>query len=226
MMKTHSLPFLAAFLLLSIAHGSLAANDGHLSIAVAQHSITVSGLTPGSAALFFGVAQVPIPHAYMNRVQRWAITVDDINHTGTVTLDLPQEVPRASVWAVVDLRNAHYATASSPGGSLRETTLDNPLRKGPSLSAERFAFDHGYLELLYVHPGTGAWTWSAIAGTTADNRGPTGSTVVSLADGKAIGTPSSKPLSFLPGGILVAVDFTRLEIAVVSVDEQLIRGAR
>jgi hypothetical protein len=218
-------PLIMPLLILVTAQAS-AANDDKLTISVTKQAITASGLSPGSTAVLFGIAQVPIPHAYMNKVQRWSVTAEDTGHKGTVTFDLKQDVPLASVWAVVDLRNAHYATFSGPGVGLRETALDNPLRKGPSLEADRFSFDHGYLDLLYVHPGLGSWTWSAVGGTKADNGGPNNSTIVSLADAKPVGQSGSKPASFLPGGILVAIDFTHLEIAVVRVDQQLVGGAR
>jgi hypothetical protein len=217
---------MTVLLFLFLATNAFAANDDKLSITLAKRAITVSGLSPGSTAVFFGVGQVAIPRAYMNQVRRWAVTVEDTDHKGTVTFDLQQDVPPASVWAVIDLRNAHYATISGPGIQAREIALDNPLRKGKSLSADRFAFDHGYLDLLYVHPGLGSWTWSAIGGSTRDNGGPNNSTIVSLSDGKAVGQSGSKPASFAPGGILVAVDFVRIEIAVVHVDQQLIGGAR
>jgi hypothetical protein len=213
-------------LLLTAATNASAANDDKLTITIEKRTITVSGIAPGSTAVFFGVGQEAIPHAYMNRVRRWAVAVEDTSHTGTATLELQQDVPPASVWAVVDLRNAHYATISGPGIQARDLVLDNPLRKGKSASVDRFAFDHGYLDLLYVHPGLGSWTWSAMGGTTPDNGGPNNGTIVSLTDAKPVGQAASRPGSFLPGGILVAVDFVHLEIAVVHVDQQLIGSAR
>lgn len=225
-MKTRIVAVSAALLLVFLAKSVSAANDDKLSITLAAHTITVSGLSPGSSAVFFGTALVPIPGAYMSRVQRWAVTIDDTDHKGTVTFDLQESIPPGSVWAVVDLRNAHYGTVSGPGFGVREVALDNPLRKGQSQNVDRFSFDHTYLDLLYVHPGTGAWTWSAIGGTSPDKSGPPSSTTVSLIDGKAVGQAGKKPPSFLPGGILVAVDFMRLQIAVVHVDQQLIGDAR
>jgi hypothetical protein len=213
-------------LFLAAATKASAANDDKLSITLAKRTITVSGLSPGSTAVFFGIAQVPIPGAYMNQLKRWAVAVEDTAHKGTATFDLQQDVPPASVWAVVDLRNAHYATISGPGFRAREFALASPLQKGKSLSVDRFRFDRGYLDLLYVHPGLGGWTWTAIGGTTPDNGGPDNSTIVSLTDGKPVGQAGQKPAAFVPGGILVAVDSVRLEIAVVHVDEQLIGSAR
>ena len=225
-MNTRTAALITTLLLSLAAQRASAVNDDKLTISITNHSITASGLSPGSTAVFFGVAQVAIPHAYMNRVQRWTVTVEDTGHSGSVTFDLQKDIPPASVWAVVDLRNAHYGTVSGPGMRVRETEIGNPLRKGQSSSVDHFIFGHGYLDLLYVHPGLGAWTWSAVGGSTADNGGPNNSTIVSLADAKPVGQSGARPAAFLPGGILVAIDFAHIEIAVVHVDQQLIGSAR
>ncbi|HXH39635.1 MAG TPA: hypothetical protein VNN08_13470, partial [Thermoanaerobaculia bacterium] len=101
--------------------GSVSAAPGNtLTVTTANHTITASGLTPGQTAVFYGVAQVAVPHRYLNRVQRWAVTVNDNGGTGTVTFDLQQDIPPASVWAVVDASNGNYGTVSGPGVGLRE----------------------------------------------------------------------------------------------------------
>jgi hypothetical protein len=224
-MNIRMLHLIALLLTLAVVQSSSAATDETLSITLTKRTITASGLAPGSAAVFFGVAQVPIPHAYMTQVLRWAVTVEDSGRNGSVTLDLQQDVPRVSVWAVVDLRTGHYRTFSGPGVGLREASLANPLRRNTSQVVDRFAFDHRFLDLLYVHPGLGAWTWSAVGGTSTSEAGPNGSTVVSLSAAKPLVQGAQAPPSFLAGGILVAIDFTRLEIAVVQPDEKMIGGA-
>jgi hypothetical protein len=197
-----------------------------LTVTMGQHTVTASGITPGGSVAFFGIAQVPMPHAYMNRIQRWSVIVEVTGHEGTATLDLNQDVPPMSVWAVVDLGNAHYATASGPGLGLREVELSNPFRKGQSGTIDTFAFDHSYLDLLYVHPGRGAWTWSALAGLHPDRGDRYGSTVVTLSDAKPLGSSGPPPSSYVPGGILVAVDVTRMEIAVARLDGAILDGVR
>jgi hypothetical protein len=209
-----------------ICFADRAAAAPDLTVTLSQRTITVSGLAPGGSAVFFGIAQVPIPHAFMNRLKRWAVIVDVTGHDGTATLDLKDDVPPKSVWAVVDLQNAHYGIVSGTGVGLREIEIANPLRKGPSSAVDTFSFDHGYLDLLYIHPGVGAWTWSALGGVNTGADQLKGSTLVALADAKPLGSLLSKPAIFAPGGILVAVDFTRLEIAVVRIDSALIGGAR
>ncbi|MGH7488741.1 MAG: hypothetical protein ACRD3J_20280 [Thermoanaerobaculia bacterium] len=217
--------FVAILLLLFLAQAGSASIDGGLTVTAAGHVISVSGLSPGSTAVFFGVAVIPIPHAYMNRVRRWAVTVDDTTNTGSVILDLLENVPPASVWAVVDLRNAHYGIFGGTGLGVREAVLKSSLKKGQSQNVDQFIFDHGYLDLLYVHPGLGSWTWSAIGGANPASLGPNNSTIVSLPDGKPLGQSGAAPPNFVPGGLLVAVDFTRLQIAVIPVDQSLIGAA-
>src|SRR5256885_111906 len=108
---------------------------------------------------------------------------------------------------------------------LREIAFDNPLRKGPSAAIDTVSFNHSYLDLLYVHPGLGAWTWSSMGGLHPDRGDKYGSTVVALTDAKPLGSSGPQPSGFVPGGILVAVDVTRMEIAVVRLDGAMIGGA-
>lgn len=216
---------LFTLLLLSAALPVAAQNS--LGVQIGKTTITVTGLAPGSTAIIFGASTEPIPDAYMDRVEKWAASVDDVRRDGTATFDLGKDVPAASVWAVVDVRNGHYATSAGNHGPPQTTTpRRNPLRKGSAGTADRFAFDHRFLLLLYVHPGLGAWTWYAMDGTPADLDGSNGSTAVSLADGKAVGAAGKVPKEFAPGGLLVAIDYIHLELAVVPVDQALLGGAQ
>jgi hypothetical protein len=197
-----------------------------LNLQIGKTTISVSGLTPGGTAVIFGASREPIPDAYMDRVERWAASVDDVRHDGTATFDLGKDVPAVSVWAAVEVQTGQYATSAGQSGLRVLPLLSNPLRKGNSGLVDRFAFARSYLLLLYVHPGKGAWTWYATDGTAGDLDGRNGSAVVSLAAGEAVGAPSSPSSAFVPGGILVAIDYINLDLAVVRVDEALIRGAR
>lgn len=205
---------------------ALPAAAAPLSVQVGKTTISVTGLAPGSTAVILGASREPIPNAYMDRVERWSATAEDVRHDGTATFDLGKDVPTASVWAAVDSRTGEYAVTAGATTPRALPLAGNALRKGHSGQADRFAFDHGYLLLLYVHPGLGAWTWYAMDGTPTDLDGGNGSTVVALADGKAVGAAGKNPTAFVPGGILVAIDYVHLQIAVVRVDEALIGGAR
>ena len=196
-----------------------------IAISFSGHTITATGISPGSTAVFFGVAHVPIPGAYMHRVVRWALTADDVTHNGVATIDIGQDVPRVSVWAAVDLRDARYATASGPNVGIRAVPLTNPLKRSKSSDVDSFAFNHAYMNLLYVHPGLGAWSWTAEGGKPPNESVYVGTTQVSLATATPVGTPHHTPDKIVPGGVFIAVDSTYLQIAIVPVTEALVGGA-
>ncbi len=201
-----------------------AAAQNALSVKLGKTTVEVTGLEPGSTAIVFGATRQPIADAYMDRIERWEATVDDIRRDGTATFDLGKDIPAASVWAVVDARNGHYVTVARGGAEVAPMRA-NPLRKGGA-DVDRFAFDRRYLLLLYVHPGLGAWTWYATDGGRTDLDGSNGSTLVALTDGKALGAAGNVPKSFAPGGILVAIDYVHLDVIVTRVDDALVGGAR
>ena len=213
------------FTLLLLATTLPAGAQNALGMRIGKTTIDVTGLQPGSTAIVFGVSRESIPGAYMDRIERWEAAVDDVRRDGTATFDLGKDVPATSLWAVVDARNGHYATAVQ-GGAVVVPMRANPLRKSGADAVDRFSFDHRYLLLLYVHPGLGAWTWYAMDGARTDLDGSNGSTLVALADGKPLGTAGKVTKAFVPGGLLVAIDYVHFEAAVVHVDEALLGGAR
>jgi len=217
---------MAIALLAAVAVPGWCAEPARITATIGPQGITASGIAPGDRVVFFGVARIAIPHAYMDRIGHWATVVADTGRTGIVTLDTKGPVPQISLWAVVDLRTADYTIINGQGVDLRTIAVANPLSHGSGPAIDRFVFDRPYLDLLYVHPGLGAWTWSAMDGAPTDEDGTNGSTAVSLSKGKAIANGAQPPAAFVPGGILIAVDFTALRIAAIRVDDALLRGAR
>src|SRR4051812_40087654 len=79
--------------------GSATADPG-LTVTLGARSISASGLSRGSSAVFFAVLREAIPGTYMERVSRLAKVVVDDDRDGIVTLDLGRPIPGRSVWAV------------------------------------------------------------------------------------------------------------------------------
>lgn len=215
----------AIVIVLAAAEARAAAND-KIVITIGAKSVTATGISPGSTAVFFGAAKVPMPGAYMDRPRHWTISVDDSDHDGTVTFSLNEDVPPASLWAVVDLRNAQYAIANGPRMGLRPLILGNPLRKSKGGTVDHFSLNRSYADFLYVKPGLGAFTWTAMDGSTADDDGPNGGIAVALQQGKSLGGDAQKPINITPGGVLIVLDWTTFEIGAVEIDEALLGGAR
>jgi hypothetical protein len=202
--------------------------DPGLTVTLGAHIVTASGLSRGGTAVFFAVLHEPIPGAYMNRVSRLARVIVDDDRDGVVTLDLGRPIPAISVWAVVEPQNGHYGITT--GRRLDITMVPiapDALRRGAGGAIDRIAFGHPSLELLYVHPGQGAWTWSATDGDPAtDADGHNGITVVSLNKAQPVDSGAQGITDLTLGGTLVAIDPNRMEIGIVHIDGKLIGGAR
>jgi hypothetical protein len=118
----------------------------------------------------------------MDRVSRLAKVIVDDDRDGVVTLDLERPIPATSIWVVVEQRSGRYGITAGPWLDRAMVPIPlNALRKGGAGVIDRIAFDHAALDLLYVHLGQGAWTWSAMDGDAAEDAdGANGTTVVSL----------------------------------------------
>jgi len=205
---------------------AIAAGNQAISIALGARSVTATGLSPGTTAVLFAVGQQPIPDAYMNRVQRWAV-VADADRSGKVVFELSDDVPTIAIWVVADTRNGEIGISTGDRFGIRPVPiLRNTLRRSTaSGDIDRFSFDRSYLALLYVHPGKGAWTWSAMDGGAGDTDGSNGSSTIDFAKARPLIAKSNAP-QIVPGGLLVAIDYMNMEVAVIRVDATTIGGAR
>jgi hypothetical protein len=217
--------FLIALSLLLCALPCLAQAEHGVTLSFGTNSVTAAGITPGKSAVLF--ASGLAADDAQQRVVRWVRILSDDDRDGRVTLTLAERVPAATIWAAVDLANGQYAVAS-PNGSMPRVTKLPPgafRRSNGSSAVDQFGFDHPVLELLYVHPGLGAWTWTALDGRMLDRDGPNGVTLISVADAKPVGDTAGKPAGFAPGGVLVAVDWYDMEALILRLDGGLLGGA-
>jgi hypothetical protein len=196
------------------------------ALAFSGQTVTASGFSPHSSVVIFGVAMVPT--RYSMQVQRWAKAIDDTSGSGVFTLDLGQDVPQQSVWAAVDRNGGDYVL-SQPLGSLA-TVVDTPprgsrfqRRKG---AVDTFGLVGTSLWMLYVHPGHGVWLWKERDGSATDVDGPSASTTVSVDNAVPLVAGDAKPKEFVPGGVLVAVDWTRMRAVALKLDGAMLGGAQ
>jgi len=201
----------------------LAQGQSGVTISFGANSVTASGITPGKSAVFFASGLAPDDE--QQRVIHYQQIVTDDDRDGRVTLTLNDPVPMATIWAVVDLTDGRYSLGSPgpygrfakpiPGGSFR--------RGGRSPSVDVFGLAHPVLDILYVHPGVGAWTWIAVDGRGLDGGPPDGITRVAVGDARAVGDAHGKPPNgFVPGGLLVAIDWYHMSVATARLDDALL----
>jgi len=226
--KTRTLPsrplmMWMCVVLISIANHSSAANRP--TITITPTAITATDVTPGTDVAFFGVGLEP--KGYHVEVRRWSAVVTDAAHSGTATLTLDAPVTWNVVWIVADLRDGHYAIASTPG--FPTMTPPRPryrLKRDAAGAASRLGYSRPFVDGLYVEAG-GAWIVRAGDGDARDADGkPDGETTIDLLQATPVSAGSQPPHSFHPGGTLLVVDVSRLDVLTVSIDAPLIAGAQ
>lgn len=205
--------------------GAAQAAPPEVTITFGPSSVTAAGITPGKSAAFFASGLIPDgPH---QQIVRWRQIVSDDDHDGSVTLPVDGGAPRFTIWAVVDLTNGRYAVASPPEFHPRVTELPHGAfrRSAGANAVDQFGFDHAVLDLLYVHPGRGAWTWNAVDGRVLDRDASNGITLVAAGDGTPLGDTNGKASEFTAGGVLVAIDWFNLEVLALPLDGAVLGGA-
>lgn len=210
-------------ILIGIACPSSAANRPTISIT--PTAITATDVTPGTDVAFFGVGLEP--KGYHVEVRRWSAIVTDTAHAGTATFTLDAPVTWNVVWIVADLRNGHYAIASTPGfPAITPTRPRYRLKRDAAGSANRMGYSRPFVDGLYVEAG-GAWIVRAGDGDERDADGKSdGETTIDLLHATPLLAGSQTPRNFNPGGTLIVVDVSRLDVLTVAVDASMIAGAR
>jgi hypothetical protein len=210
-------------ILSSIAYSSSAANRPTISIT--PTAITATDVTPGADVAFFGVGLEP--KGYHVEVRRWSAVVTDTAHAGTATLTLEAPVTWNVVWIVADLRNGHYAITSTPGfPAITPTRIKYRLKRDAAGAASRMGYSRPFVDGLYVEAG-GAWVVRAGDGDERDADGKSdGETTIDLLQATPLLAGSQTPHQFNPGGTLLVVDVSRLDVLTVSIDAPMITGAQ
>lgn len=210
--------------LLVLAAGVAQAASPEVTITFGPASVTAAGITPGKSAVFFASGLIADgPH---QQIVRWKQIVSDDDHDGSVTLPVEGGAPKFTIWAVVDLANGRYVVASPPEflAHIIEVSHGGFPRSAGSSVVDRFALDHPVLDVLYVHPGRGAWTWNAMDGGRLDRDGANGVTLIAVDDGRPLGDTQGKASELTAGGVLIAIDWYHLEVLAVQLDGAMLRG--
>lgn len=192
-------------------------------LSIEDRTIRVSGVAPGATVVVFGVTQET--QGYMLRTEQVAELLDDADKDGVVVLQRPASIPFHSVWTAVDLPSGHTASATGNGTDVRTASPGRgALHRGRSGKVDAFTFRAHRLELLYVHSGR-VWTWSEVDGTD-DGEAADGQVIAFGGRGKSLGKSESPPAEFAPGGTLVAIDPSTLEVTLRRLDASTLDGVR
>lgn len=215
-------PFCALGVILSAA-SALAAPPGP-SVTITPSKITASGVARGAQVLFFGVGVEPKGLHIVRH--RWSAVAADTDKDGSVSYDL-DNVTYNAVWIVVELESAHYTVASTPGfPTLRARRRRSELRKGMAGAVDQFAYQNLQGEFLYFVPG-GAWELEIGDGDAHDaDHQLNGTPVVDLGDAVSLlPETDKKSRAFTPGGTLIMIEPSRVELFEMRLDGSILGGA-
>ena len=210
----------AALLLITLIVAVRASAQTRIVVQFGKTNATITGITPGGRAVLFGVGLKPVGE--YTSTFRWAGSGEDTDHDGKVVIDIGQDIPGPTIWCAADAATAEFALLTSVGRPFSPLRLRPNAFRGAGNAVTQFAFDHSFVDLLYLEPGQGTWTCSESDGSKTDNDGPNGVTVLSIGRCKPIDPTGGPPSAFHPGGVAVAIDMFRLEAVAVRLTPSLL----
>lgn len=171
-------------------------------------AVLARGVTPKGRIVWFSVAR-EISRQSATIVPRIEQKADE-DGDGVVRLELDQELPLRSIWFAVDLETGESAVAAPEGFPLLEGGLAG---KAIPAALNRLDLQSGFVYLVLVRPGVGAWRLRAGDGGASDEDGqPDGTLRAALASLEGI-DPSTPPPPerFSPSDLLLVIDPNRME---------------
>lgn len=147
------------------------AEEPAVRISFSAETVRVEGVTSGGDVVIF--AATLSQSGGMQTIGRRAEVIADSDGDGAVALTV-SAIPTASVWAAVDFTTGRHSIAAPQGFPLRRMDIpEHGWRRG----LEHFELRRGYLEVLVVRPGAGAWTLRAAEGGSNDDDGALNATL-------------------------------------------------
>jgi hypothetical protein len=177
----------AALLGLALSPAASAASAAiEPAITFEARAVVASGITPGGQVVWFSVAR-QIAERTATLVRREQIADAD-DKDGSVRLELGRPVPFQSIWVAVDLTTGAAAVAVPEGYPLRRVDLPGRNLHAGGGKPDWVEDDRGYVDLLLVRPGEGAWVATVGDGGAEDDDGAyDGRLVASLAHLHGVG---------------------------------------
>jgi len=160
-----SLRTIGAFLLFGVT--AAAAPPEPLKVAVDQHSVTISNVTPGGSVILFYCSRIPQPRSIS--VIADALVIHDDDRDGIVRFTPKEPIALRSVFLAVDEANSQYAAGTPPGLPLELRPLPGAaLEKDSEGQVATLTVDTPRSLLLVVRPGMGAWVLRSYDGGPVD----------------------------------------------------------
>jgi hypothetical protein len=138
-----------------------------LQVALSDVTVTVTGVAPGGSVALLSVSHEP--GYYIMRIVRRSELLLDEDQNGQVDFTPERGVAFQSIWVAVDVATGEMAMASPPGFVTSEMLQPGPSgAKSVQILGSSLDIWRGYVTLLLVRPGVGAWAATIREGMTND----------------------------------------------------------
>jgi hypothetical protein len=183
-----------------------------LKLTFETNAVVATGVPPGGQVVWFAVSR-EIAERTATLVRREEIATDD-DKDGAVRFELDRPVPFQSIWVAVDLASGTAAMATPEGFPLRRVELPGRSTSRGGGRPDWVEDDRGFVEILLVRPGRGAWGATVGDGGQADDDGAyDGRLMAPLDQMRGIGAaPPAAPEHFSPRDVVVVIDPNRMEV--------------
>lgn len=204
-------PVIAAVLCALVCASSFAAPPASLTIALGDHSLTASPVTPGGQAVLAGVDRESATFFFNDT----HYTDAQAESGGTATFSIDRGITPRSVWIAVDVATGRVAIVTPAGSPYRPRPS---AAKSANARAASIAIDGTSVDLLLIRPGTGAWRLSAGDGAAMDADGLQNQTLtLAAADFEPLAGTAAAPSELAPHDLLIGIDALRQEYFVTEV---------
>lgn len=174
--------------------------------------VVVRGTRAGAKVAWLGMIRERGPHHIGVRLTRGLRT----SASGEIEIAEPGIGEAAALWAVVDASNGAAAHAAGP--KLKDSAPQITIRA--HVGAANVAVESAVIEILYVRPGVGAWTFGGGDGSARDaDLTPNGVIVIPLAALQALDGQTAPPVAAENRDVIVAIDPHRNRITRLAVSK-------
>lgn len=196
--------FLAISILTSLRPTGAAETATKPVVQLRQTAVVATNVTKNGDVVFFAIARTP--RDGWTEIRHWHRLVR-VDSQAAASVDLPTGVPTHSVWGVVDVASGGVAFALPDESLFHEVPfLPMVLHRDDSEEFDRFISGRARLDLLWIRPHVGAWSFSGGDGALADaDRASDGSLAVSPGSLTALGSVPT-PSKFQSGDLLLLID--------------------
>ncbi|HNX51476.1 MAG TPA: hypothetical protein PKL08_15005 [Thermoanaerobaculaceae bacterium] len=186
---------------------------GEPNLEFEEAAVVASGFAPGAQLVLAGEAHDYV--AVRPELLRWTKAGLVVDAKGRHVFELGRRVPRVSVWVVIDPATGQYA-AGGPNPQVSRVTSWQPGRfiEGPSRAQEMVREPRGYVDVLLVRPGVGAWFGTAGDGANDADGVSDGSVALRFADLRELGDSQAVATSLQADDLVVSFDPSAVECSI------------